>query len=247
MILKTITITGADDNTNIEDMLKISRIFPFIEWGILFSISKQGTPRYPSEQWIKRLLNVAFENNMNLSAHLCGELSKRVVAHTFKDGDIRKIFDFLPQNSFMFNRVQLNFNVSTLTPNWTEFKEACAMRTCIIQYNKANKELCDEIIKQGMKVHFLYDGSGGRGVEPKEWMNKVPHYYTGYAGGLNPENFMDWLRKVQATNYPNDVVWFDMESGVRTNDVLDFEKVFSILGKAKLFMQFDGVDSVTKS
>lgn len=240
MILKTITITGADDSTDIQEMVDISREHPMVEWGILFSISRQGTPRYPSEQWIKRLLDVGFENNMNFSAHLCGELSKRVVSHTFKDGDIRNIFDFLPKYSFMFNRIQLNFNAGTLTPNWTEFKEACSMRTCIIQHNKSNKEVCDEIIKQNIDVHFLYDGSGGRGTLASEWKQKVDCFFTGYAGGLNPDNVEQELLKIRKVNKPSDVVWIDTETGVRTDNVLDFEKVEQFIKKAVDFQKYYG-------
>ena len=42
-----ITFTGADDHTDVRDMVALSKLYP-IEWGILFSISRQGTdPRYP--------------------------------------------------------------------------------------------------------------------------------------------------------------------------------------------------------
>lgn len=58
MEIKIVTITGADDNTNHSDMINISKDFPFVEWGILFSSSRQGSERYPSIEWVNELMNV---------------------------------------------------------------------------------------------------------------------------------------------------------------------------------------------
>jgi hypothetical protein len=37
MRLKTVTITGADDAVDPEELLQIQQRYPFVEWGILLS------------------------------------------------------------------------------------------------------------------------------------------------------------------------------------------------------------------
>jgi hypothetical protein len=227
MKIKTVTITGADDKTDINKMIELSNKYPFIEWGILFSVSKQGnTPRYPSINWITKLLDAGFEHNMSFSAHLCGEHSRNAIEYT--DGDSDLLLDIIYGYSFIFNRVQLNFNARNLKIDYDTFSSfVCGTKTCIIQHNESNKIFCDEIIKMGCKVHFLYDGSGGRGNLPKEWKPKINGYFTGYAGGLNPENIAQELHHISTVN--SDEIWVDTETGVRTNDVLDFDKVEAFL------------------
>jgi hypothetical protein len=46
-MLERVTITGADDSTSIDEMLALSRRFPFVEWGILVSKRHEGSYRFP--------------------------------------------------------------------------------------------------------------------------------------------------------------------------------------------------------
>jgi hypothetical protein len=50
-----VTITGADDIVDHDDMLKLCEEFPFLEWGILVSFDRAGTARYPSVPWLIEL------------------------------------------------------------------------------------------------------------------------------------------------------------------------------------------------
>jgi hypothetical protein len=235
MILKTVTITGADDQTDINEMIAISKEFPFIEWGILFSKSKSGnTPRYPSESWVIKLLKAGLQHNMNFSAHLCGEFAKDAIEGADMDSDT--YLDVIPPYSGRFNRFQLNFNAKYIKPDLDTFQFVYEHKSCILQYNQTNEELCNEIIKKGnCNVHFLYDGSGGRGTSPKSWKPTIEGYYTGYAGGLNPDNLMDELNNIYSKLNVDDVVWIDAETGIRTDDVLDMKKVRKFLTTAKKF------------
>lgn len=47
--LTKVTVTGADDSTNIDEMFAIRDKFPFVEFGILLSErhSHAGTARFP--------------------------------------------------------------------------------------------------------------------------------------------------------------------------------------------------------
>ncbi len=73
MILDKVTVTGADDSINPDELEKLSEEFPFTEWAILFSKSQEKSPRFPSKKWVEKLIardNIA---QMSLSAHLCGK------------------------------------------------------------------------------------------------------------------------------------------------------------------------------
>lgn len=240
MKIKTVTITGADDNTDIDALMKIHNHYPFVEFGILFSRSRQGTSRYPSLEWVKLLQEEAFSHCMSkmpeikLSAHLCGDYTwQRLTTGLFNSA-----FDDLGDIMFgkLFSRCQLNFN-STNNPACEKFYDSFKYSTTkqILQFNKANHDLCQRIIEMNNpNVHFLYDGSGGRGVLPSEWKGVVPNQFTGYAGGLNPDNLEEALFKIDMVVGFNEI-WIDTESGVRTDDKLDLDKVVKFLEIAKKY------------
>src|SRR5262245_5353667 len=79
-MLDRVTFTGADDSIEPEDLAEISKQYPFVEWGILFSKSQQGTPRCPSERWLRKFAAVMIQNPAaQLSAHLCGRWVREFV------------------------------------------------------------------------------------------------------------------------------------------------------------------------
>ena len=46
--LKCVTMTGADEDTDISRMIYLSRRYPFVEWGVLISATRSGQQnRYP--------------------------------------------------------------------------------------------------------------------------------------------------------------------------------------------------------
>ena len=86
MKLTKITFTGLDSNTNPIRFAKLTRENSFIEWGILFSKSKQGIDsRYPSESTIEQIKNFLGSAKVehNLSAHLCGQYIRNLLNNEF--------------------------------------------------------------------------------------------------------------------------------------------------------------------
>lgn len=230
MKITTVTITGADDSINHADLIEISKRFPFVEWGILFSPKRQGTDRYPSIDWVK-LLRVAVKNNdLSCSAHLCGDYSLESITH----GTINKFEGAVMDYENFFKRIQLNFNCQKNRVNSELLKQylfSDAKIPTILQYNKANGILCSYIQSQNTDlkpVHFLHDGSGGRGVLPSFWKGVVPKHFTGYAGGLNPDNLELSLKNIEDFVGENSV-WIDAESGIRTDEKLDLDKVVKFI------------------
>ncbi len=234
MKINKVTITGADDNVDINELTMLSVHYPFVEWGILFSKSREGTDRYPTIQWIDNFSDLCLMNNHQVSAHLCGAYMKSLLS----DADDVNYFDI----DFFgtFNRVQINCNFSkqevdlirminniylTNGDHGTEF---------IFQVNKSNEEFLNNVILKYCKkdyLHFLFDSSGGNGIL-REWSKPITDVYCGYAGGLTPDNLQEELIKIEE-KVGEGTIWIDAESGLRTNDKLDLDKVRKFLDIVK--------------
>jgi len=231
MKIDKVTITGADDKITFNDLKTIQDKYPFVEWAILFSRSKCGQQRYPSEEHLK----THFENNeLNLAAHFCGWYSAQVLEN--------QNFQLITDLPSCFKRIQINYNFK-VAKDWDinhfmAFAEGVEDREFIFQYNKSNAETLDEqeIIGIPSNVHFLHDGSGGRGTEIKEFQEPFNNIYTGYSGGISTDNIKticETLNNMKNTNN----VWIDMESGVRTDNEFDLKKVETILSACSTFIK----------
>lgn len=205
-----ITFTSADDKTDIDGMRGLAAQYP-IEWGILFSPSRQGNePRYPSYDFIKSLFgNHPTNQGLSLSAHLCGGHSRDVLA---------KAETAIDDMLYPFERVQINTTlrgIDTIALNaWAEGISEHLQP--ILQ--------CRDAFPEDHRVHWLFDASGGRGIAPAAWPDPgLPiEALRGYAGGLNPENV---AAAVAAIGAKDDNYWIDMETGVRDeNDQFSLAK-----------------------
>lgn len=217
MKINKITFTGADDQTNITKLISLSQKNPLIEWGILCSMTRQGYSRYPTKKWIKELI---VHNDLNLSAHLCGKFSIDIIEN--------KKYDILDQLEY-FKRIQINYNFNNKNNHYIDelinysFKNN---KTIILQYNSSNSPILD-LYSFPENFNFLYDSSAGRGIEIDEIKNPLSNY-TGYAGGLNENNIAGIIKLIEKNNNPSNV-WIDFESGIRTLDRFDFNKIERIL------------------
>lgn len=229
MKIDRVTITGADDNTDVSVMRIASMVYPFVEWGILFSKQRTGTPRYPSSTKLQEILEQGFQ----LSAHLCGQYSR----------DIMEGQDFCFLESLKgFKRAQINYNFGK-SEGWEikwviEWARSHPEISLIFQSNYSNSRAIDIITKlphPPSNIHFLYDSSGGRGVEIANIQFPYKNHYTGYSGGIHPGNISGVCGKI-AMHKSKDKVWIDMESGVRTEDELDYNKIFETLAVCDSFI-----------
>lgn len=227
MKINIVTITGSDDRVSPEDLIDLTNKYPFVEWGILFS-SKGSKPRYPSAGWINEIVKY----NLPLSAHFCGWWSRQVL--------IEKNYYLLSTLHPSFKRVQLNFNFDK-TEGWDlesffEYVKFNPNRDYIIQYNSNNSKYIEKYKEKApYNVNFIYDASGGRGKEIESIedpiMGPLGAYYTGYAGGIhqgNVENICQMIKNKDVGD-PFSFTWIDLESGARTNNGFDLEKVTNIL------------------
>lgn len=235
-MINYVTITGADDSIHPQDLLDLQNEFTFVEWAILFSTKRTGTPRYPSEHWIDSLFDLS-GHFLALSAHLCGDYAKAILL-----GDD----SFLQLTMGKFSRVQINHNFAKSPMNLDKLKEVIENWPeidFIIQQNINNGLVCTELEKELFpNVNFLNDESGGRGKEFDLLWTPFPHNYTGYSGGLSPENIERAIKRINSFVRKINV-WIDMETHVRSDNdkQFDLKKVRAVLEIAEKYI-FDSND-----
>lgn len=225
MIIDKVTISGADDKIVADELCQLQEIYPFVEWGILVSEKRMGESRYPTAKWIKGL-----PYRLSLSLHLCGNICRRFVDTANMD----IVYDL---NGEHWDRIQLNVAFKDEGVDYikrlrklAEVADQLENKAIIIPYNKVNKRIIDTwlgIAEIPDNIHFLYDSSGGRGRVISE-IEKPLLNYTGYAGGIGPENIAETAQLITNSQW-TDIVWIDMESGVRTLDEFHLKKVESVL------------------
>lgn len=245
MTLERVTITGADDLSDIEDMLKLSEEFPFVEWGILVGSStmrEKAIPRFPSRGVIaamcERFRASDAAERMQLSLHLCG-MPLEIV--TSRDHDVLSLIGLLSANLLDFQRVQLNFHGEERPEDGAHVIPHSFWSLSNLLYSICGKYWTPEIIFQldgvnddlrrvaqdrGMRVSGLFDTSHGAGISPTSWPSRIEGLSCGYAGGLGPDNLESQLRLIDPL-CAGKPYWVDMETHVRsiTGVGLDFAKV----------------------
>ncbi len=233
-MITQVTFTGIDAQTDIGRLADIQKRYPFVEFGVLVSRSRQGKEnRYPQLSLLERFEGLG----LNLSCHVCGSLAHEIILENqtrrfarYSDASLR---DYLGRFMSLFKRIQLNVAEAKDLPEETLIWIPTGIEELIIQHNPTELQFRNINYIGNFELAHLMDASGGRGKET----NFIPHLWdarTGYAGGLNPENIIKQIQpllKVKpSVEYRNDF-WIDMESGVRTNDWFDLNKVESVLKK----------------
>lgn len=219
-MLNRITFTGADDQTNPLDLVKMSKLNPMIEWGILFSVTKMGEARYPSSTWLPDLYKVA--GSLHLAAHFCG-----VMARDTLDGNDKWLV-----GKERFQRVQLN-GYDKMNPTFLEMVGRHSSKEFILQTrNKVHLEDTAKAVRECGLENFslLYDPSGGTGKEADSWPLDPYGVYTGFAGGIKPTSVRKTLEALEGTGR---TYWIDMESGIRSKEEFDLGLVGKVLDETK--------------
>lgn len=230
MIIPTITITGADDAVDPQKLADLSNEFPLVEWGILVSDTRAGTPRYPSAPWMSRILNL-MGGRARFAAHYCGMAMRDMAIHG------------LTHPAQWAKRIQLN----GWSPGDSDLLEPFHGNdiTPILQCRGSGRlvEFAAEAIRlrrAGVEADVLLDPSGGTGKSVAGSVSgdqlrltaQADRFKFGLAGGIGPDN----IKTAMVLAIRTCASWIDMESGVRTGDAFDLEKVREVLEKHRAFL-----------
>ena len=75
--INKVTVTGADDLTDIPKLIALAEKYPFMEIALLLSRKQVGSMRYPSNNWLTRFFR-EYKHTPNVynsvSGHICGSM-----------------------------------------------------------------------------------------------------------------------------------------------------------------------------
>jgi hypothetical protein len=226
-IINTIAVTGADDSTSIQDMVKLQQKYPFIEFAILIkspTVSRSSFSRFPCIEWLNKLAEQS--HLLNLSMHLCSRPVKDILDHGVLPDHIANI---------KYKRIQINTHAEPHSySRMSLYKcfEENANTTFIFQLDGVNEHMFTDSIDAGYKnIAGLYDLSHGAGILPDKWIETPKNgILYGYAGGLSPENVASQLSKIEKLT---DNTWIDAETYLRTDSKFDLNKVVAFVEASK--------------
>jgi phosphoribosylanthranilate isomerase len=233
MINIGVTITGADDKVDPEILDEIGREFPWIEWGILFSKSSEGQPRYPTAKWRERFYWATYHRGeyYTLAAHLCGKsVDTFLASYDIFENEVTMGFDAIQFNKLTLENRQHIFRFA---------EERGDKHDIILQYNSSTDILLNGMYEDEVPhdIKILLDASGGKGISWQEegWPDAPEPFISrldiGYAGGINEDNVEQAVFEILQMNkdVKEGFAWIDFESGARTDDEFDVDKVIRIL------------------
>lgn len=233
--LALVSFVGVDEKTDFAEIELISNSHAglgFVEWSVLYSDSKSvgNYTRYPSYDFCKDFLEKSAKTNyVHSSIHLCGSVIERYLN---KDGDVMALCQ-------VAHRIQLNLNIRDY-PDYSKLTERLQSvlkqygHSIILQQNKTKANFMEVFLKgNAFPINILHDGSGGFGREITEVVPPDETHFTGYAGGIKPENVVKIVNLIENNNPNNKRYYIDMESGVRTDNIFSIEKCSQVLQNLK--------------
>ncbi|HEY0901886.1 MAG TPA: hypothetical protein VGD95_07170, partial [Micavibrio sp.] len=187
---------------------------------ILLLRARAGSPRFPTLGWIEDFS--AHTDGLNKAMHLCD------------DGFLGFVSGDAAVKALMrgFQRIQLNLKFGDVEGKYDPQELVARVREnpqhqFILQYTPEKQGLLP-LFRDVPNHAVLYDASAGQGISPETWDAPLPGHFTGYAGGLNPDNVAGQIQAI-AHVVGDTPTWIDMETGIRTNDAFDLAKVRRVL------------------
>lgn len=229
--LRLVSFVGVDEKTNFAELERFSNGYAglgLVEWSVLFSDSKSvgNYTRYPSYKFCKDFLEKsAATTYVHSSLHLCGSVIERYLD---KEKDVMELCKEA-------HRIQLNLNIKDY-PDYQKLADRIWSvqkqfgHSIILQQNKTKAKFMEVFLKGNIfPISILHDGSGGFGREIEEVVAPDETHFTGYAGGIKPENVVKIVDLIESRNTNNKEYYIDMESGVRTDNVFSLEKCQQVM------------------
>jgi hypothetical protein len=245
MIISGITISGADDSVDPQDLYRLSDKYPFVEWGILDHPDKYGKLRYPSREWIDKFDRYS-PRFVNSSLHLCGKAAEEYCNDNY--------FNF---EQTAFSRIQINLTEDILKIHTADqiariLAVTSVVHPMIIQANTITRPVLQALMKlpSARNVQILFDESRGKGAHPTSMRDLASRYEVffrisrcGFAGRITLANLPNVITEVQLVDnrlcfrrsfltgerkFPP-TTWLDLESGARDDNKFSLVRVEAIL------------------
>ena len=236
MKLQHITFTGIDAKTDIKALTEIQQEFPIAEFGVLTSYHwYENGNRYLDPALVKKMRG----RGLHLALHICGSAAHDAALGKWEYIDETIFAPSAPVGIELFKRVQLNLAERKDNPDFCWIPLIIGQELIVQQRAELELPLFENTLKKWKVGHFphrdtisaLLDSSGGRGIDTplKVWPSSGK---IGYAGGFNPDNMEEKLTFLMS-HVTQGTFWIDMESGVRTDDWFDIDKVYKVLQTCK--------------
>ena len=226
--MRYLGLCGIDNATKIQDLIDLSKVCPKIEWGILFNSRLAGNKRYPTVEWVEDACLTFQQHNMNVAGHFCD--SKAIELLQGEVCCLNYVVEVLGVQRIQINPTRAN------GVNLEDYPEAALRLSAVfgifydteflLQRNDETEELCRMLEKADIEnLSFLLDASCGLGIYSDDFITSVPlcDNPCGFAGGFGPDNLAEVLGKIKSAELPEST-WVDMESKIRTEDLLDIDK-----------------------
>lgn len=225
MRLRTITCSGANEHTDIEELVELMQRYPEMEVGIQVSGKKAslGSERYWWLMRLRRVLNERWTITSTVALHLNQDWVEAFCAGTVPP----EVTDWLHMkvgDSPFISRVQLNFKIGREAMSnamvLAETIKRYPNQRFILSYNEANAEFINELHdKYQLKFDCLFDSSFGEGIAPdKRPKPAFDDVFQGYAGGLSPENVVSELKALAAIMPEDREIFIDAEGKLKGED-----------------------------
>lgn len=215
-MISLVTFTGIDNRCDLKAIKDFCEKYKAVEFGVLLSLTPEDKDaRYMAAAEIDHVVEQL--GGTQLALHVCGSAVTK-----FVEGD-----KYVTSLARQFSRIQLNFSLPKVRFTASELENAMAQAQFVItQHAPGNEELVNLIKATNHQV--LHDTSGGRGIATEDWQEPFEHKWTGYAGGLGPDNVEEQVARIDRIS-GSTPVWIDMESRVRSNGYLDLAKCRSVM------------------
>lgn len=239
MVLKYITCSGANEHTNIDDLLALAKEYPMMEIGIQVS-DKKVTDNPARFDWILALQEKVAAQKIapNIALHVNGNWVQQFASRAM----IPELDYFLTLSNgckgWLVKRLQINFLIDNdYRIDLGRFCQAMtdrADRPIVLPYNEKNAIFVRKLHSKSMKFDCLYDNSHGEGILTQQLQAPVfRDCLQGYSGGLSADNVAEQLQKLSHVVKPKRAVYIDAEGKLKgKNGHLDLQKCESYIKNA---------------
>lgn len=231
MVLKYITCSGANEHTDIDDLLALVKEYPIMEIGIQVS-EKKITENPARFDWITALHEKVIASKIapNIALHVNGDWVRQFANRAI----IPELDYFLTLRNGLkdcfIKRLQVNFLIgNNYRIDFGRFCQAMtdhSARPIVLPYNEQNAAFVHKLHSKSIKFECLYDSSHGEGILPQQLQAPVfKDCLQGYSGGFSADNVAEQLQKLSLVVKPKRAIYIDAEGKLKGNDGhLDLQK-----------------------